>query len=93
MKDPKLRIGLDPKPTNLTQNGGHLDPATTFWIIKHGIAMSAMPAWGRTHDDRSLWALTAFVEKLPTLSAQDYGKMIGQSAESTRKASDAKNAP
>ena len=26
--------------------------AEQFWTIKHGVKLSAMPAWGRTHDDQ-----------------------------------------
>jgi len=87
-KDSELRAGLDPMPPNLTREGGRLRPAKTYWIIKHGIRMTAMPAWGRTHDDRALWALTAFVEKLPTLSAGDYHKLLGQSGGDTEQPAD-----
>ena len=48
------------------------DPAETFWIIKHGIKMTAMPAWGKTHDDRLIWDMVAFVRKLPGLSPAQY---------------------
>jgi hypothetical protein len=36
---PELR-----RKTNLT-------PAEQFWIVKHGVKMTGMPAWGVTHDD------------------------------------------
>ena len=35
--------------------------AEEFWVIKHGIKMSAMPAWGALDDDSSIWAIVAFV--------------------------------
>ncbi|HWA12821.1 MAG TPA: cytochrome c, partial [Burkholderiales bacterium] len=38
--------------------------------------MSGMPAWGRTHDDASIWGLVAFVQVLPELSPEDYRKMV-----------------
>ena len=34
--------------------------------------MSAMPAFGGTHDSATLWNITAFVEQLPRMSAQTY---------------------
>ncbi|HJU38766.1 MAG TPA: nuclear transport factor 2 family protein, partial [Tahibacter sp.] len=40
--------------------------------IKHGIKASGMPAWGPTHDDARIWAMVAFLEKLPTLSQDEY---------------------
>lgn len=71
--DTEIRMGLYPKPPNLTQHR-HGSPAETFWIIKHGIKMSGMPAWGATHDDEAIWGIVAFVEKLPEMSAQEYQK-------------------
>lgn len=44
-----------------------------FWIIKNGVRMTAMPAFGPTHSDQKIWAITAFVSHtLPDLSAQDF---------------------
>ena len=51
----EMREGLYPQPPNLTERID-ASPAEKFWIVKHGIKMSAMPAWGKTHDDRSIWA-------------------------------------
>lgn len=81
-QDTEIRRGLYPQPPNLAQPGaqaGGNDPADRrksaarqFWIIKHGIKMTAMPAWGTTHDDASIWALVAFLQKLPGLSPEEY---------------------
>jgi hypothetical protein len=43
-----------------------------FWTIKHGIKMSAIPAWGKSHDDEAIWNMVAFVRKAPGMSAPDY---------------------
>src|SRR3954471_2840462 len=75
-KDSELRHGLYPKPPNLTQPI-KATAGEAFWVIKHGIKMSGMPAWGATHDDQSLWALVAFVQKLPGLSAAQYHALTG----------------
>lgn len=48
------------------------NPAETFWIIKHGVKMSAMPAWGATHDDRRMWAMVVFLQQLPRLTPAQY---------------------
>ena len=50
-------------------------PAELFWIVKHGIKMTGMPAWG-DHSDDELWATVAFVEKLPGMSEQDYARRV-----------------
>ncbi|WP_323844305.1 cytochrome c [Microbulbifer magnicolonia] len=63
-------LGLYPTPPNLTDKAG--DPRRQFWVIKHGIKASGMPAWGPTHDDQRIWAMVAFLQKLPELTPQQY---------------------
>lgn len=74
----ELRVGLYPEPPDLSA-GTSLRPAEAFWVIKHGIKMSAMPAWGGTHDDATIWAIVAFVQQLPTLDANAYAALTRQS--------------
>jgi mono/diheme cytochrome c family protein len=69
--DSEIRAGLYPKPPDLTKHL-HASPAEAFWVIKHGIKMSGMPAWGLTHDDSAIWGLVAFLQKLPELTAAQY---------------------
>src|SRR3546814_19847339 len=46
--------------------------AEQCWSIKHRYKMTAMPGWGKTHDDRLIWDMVAFIRQLPSLSpAQD----------------------
>lgn len=72
MEESEIRPGLNPKPPNLSLEGADRLPAETFWIIKHGLKMTGMPAWGLTHDDRVIWAMTAFVQRLPSLTPAQY---------------------
>jgi mono/diheme cytochrome c family protein len=71
----EIREGLYPQPPNLTEKTD-LGVAETFWVVKHGIKMSAMPAWGKTHDDRSIWAIVAFLQKLPEFSPDQYRALV-----------------
>jgi len=66
-----VRAGLNPKPPLLAKIED-LPPGIVFWAVKHGIKTTGMPAWGPTHTDEEIWALVAFVEKLPGLSPEDY---------------------
>jgi mono/diheme cytochrome c family protein len=72
--DNEVRQGLYPKPPNLTEQRDR-SPAESFWVIKHGVKMSGMPAWGVTHDDESLWGLVAFLQQLPALDAAGYAAL------------------
>jgi mono/diheme cytochrome c family protein len=74
----ELRQGLYPAPPDFSA-GTSLRPAEAFWVIKHGIKMSAMPAWGSTHDDEAIWAIVAFLQQLPTLDANEYSALTGES--------------
>lgn len=75
MGDTELRQGLYPTPPNLAEHAIH-DPAEAFWVIKHGVKFTGMPAWGETHDDESIWGLVAFLNKLPELSAEEYDVIV-----------------
>ncbi len=46
-----------------------------FWVIKNGLKMTAMPAWGRSHDDKTIWAMAIFVDKLKGMTAEQYDKL------------------
>src|SRR3954454_3029364 len=82
-KESELRDGLYPQPPDLTQRV-KATPAEMFWVIKHGIKMSAMPAWGVTHDDARIWDMVAFIKKLPDLTPAQYQALVGASDESER---------
>ena len=73
--DTSFPDALYPHPPRLTEKSD-LTPAQQFWIIKHGIKLSAMPAWGGIHDDRSLWNIVAFLQRLPELSRDQYQAML-----------------
>jgi mono/diheme cytochrome c family protein len=74
-KESELRQGLYPKPPDLTKPID-ASAAEMYWVIKHGIKMSAMPAWGRTHSDARIWAMVAFIKQLPTLNPEQYLELI-----------------
>ena len=75
MYDSEIRPGLYPQPPILAKRRPR-EPAQDFWIIKHGIKMSGMPAWGATHDDDAIWGMVAFLQKLPELSPDAYQQLV-----------------
>ncbi|HEY2780919.1 MAG TPA: cytochrome c [Steroidobacteraceae bacterium] len=74
MAKSELRTGLYPHPPNLGQEEMQ-ESRRAFWIIKHGIKMSAMPAWAKTLDDDAIWDVVAFVRKMPGMSPEDYRQL------------------
>jgi mono/diheme cytochrome c family protein len=67
--------GLYPQPPDLAKAARLYSPAELFWIVKHGIKMTGMPAWS-DHSDEKLWATVAFLKKLPGMSEQDYARLV-----------------
>jgi len=75
-------LGLYPVPPNLSLSGGdhghenHIESKYVqqrqFWIIKHGIKASGMPAWAPAHDDERIWNMVAFLKRLPQLTIEQY---------------------
>lgn len=78
MKNTEIRAGLYPEPPNFSEDKHvNFNSAQQFWVIKHGIKMTSMPAWGVTHDDESIWGLVAFMKKLPGMSPAEYAVLTG----------------
>jgi mono/diheme cytochrome c family protein len=75
-----LRPGLYPHPPDLAQ-GEVVNARRAFWIIKHGIKMSAMPAWGKSLDDATIWDIVAFVRKLPAMTPEQYRRLAPRGPE------------
>ena len=71
----EIREGLDPQPPVLAKLAPHSSPARLFWVIKNGVKMTGMPAWGGSHSDQMIWAMVAFLERLPTLTPEQYQAM------------------
>ena len=75
MKRTEISRGLYPRAPEL-RHKTDLTPAEQFWIVKHGVKMTGMPAWGVTHDDDLLWDVVAFLRKLPELTPEQYEALV-----------------
>ena len=80
MEKTEIAQGLYPAAPELA-DGTDLSPGEAFWIIKHGIKMTGMAAWGRTHNDTLIWDMVAFLQKLPTLSPDAYKALVKSAPE------------
>lgn len=76
VKPSPVGMGLNPGPPDLVDAGKAMPPPEIYWIVKNGIKMSGMPAFGPAtgpgHSEDDLWALVAFVRALPRLSPEAY---------------------
>ena len=81
MKRTEISRGLYPRAPEL-RRGSRPTPAEDFWVVKHGIKATGMPAWGVTHSDEILWDVVAFLRKLPELTPDQY-QALARSAPKT----------
>ena len=75
MKKTEVSRGLYPRAPEL-RRGSDLTPAEEFWVVKHGVKLTGMPAWGVTHSDELLWDIVAFLRKLPELTPEQYQTLV-----------------
>jgi len=81
-------LGLYPRPPDLTRAadehaGNSTQARRQFWIVKHGIKASGMPAWGATHDDERIWNMVAFLQRLPELTPLQYQILTARGDDNT----------
>ena len=70
--------GMRPRPPDLAHSAREWDSASLFWIVKNGINMTGMPAFGPTHDDPTIWTIVAFVKQLPATDTAAYQRLEQQ---------------
>jgi len=75
----ELSQALYPAPPNLAKVGIDDSPAAAFWVIKHGIKATGMPAWGKSMGDPYIWGMVAFLNQLPKMDAQQYQALVASS--------------
>jgi mono/diheme cytochrome c family protein len=50
-----------PPAPNLALNGTTFKEGEIFWIVKHGIRNTAMPAWGNLLSDKEIWSVVSVI--------------------------------
>ena len=76
VKRSPIGSGLNPEPPDLVEAAQELSPSETFWVIKNGIKMTGMPAFGPKLQDERLWDIVAFVDQFPKITPEQYKKML-----------------
>jgi len=63
---------MTPEPPYLPPRVEHWTPQELFWIVKHGVKFTAMPAWPAQQRDDEVWAMVAFLRAIPGMSPKRY---------------------
>lgn len=69
---PQLVQKMAPQPPYLPGKVRDLSSEELFWVVKHGIKYTAMPAWVAQGRDDEVWAMVAFLQRLPGLDARQF---------------------
>ena len=72
---PPIARRMVPPPRALNVHAPDWRPRELFYIVKHGMKFSGMPAWYALQRDDEVWAMVAFLRTLPTLDAQEYQRL------------------
>lgn len=62
----------EPHPPPLYRTADDWKPNELFWIIKNGIKMSAMPAFGMRSSDDEIWSIVAFLKYFPKMPIDQF---------------------
>jgi mono/diheme cytochrome c family protein len=64
-----LQNQFNPPAPQLINRVPHDPPAWLFWVTKHGVRMTGMPAWTGLLADDDMWKIVAFIKASGTLPA------------------------
>lgn len=71
-----LAYGMTPAPVNLMPTARHWKPQEVFWVVKHGIKMTGMPAWEYQMSDDEIWSTVAFVMAMSSMAPVEYAALV-----------------
>lgn len=77
---PPITGAATPHPPHLPDRIGAYDDAELFWIVRHGVKFTGMPAWPADGRDDEVWGVVAFLRVLPELDAEGYRELVATDA-------------
>ena len=96
LPQPVIAGHMTPHPPHLPPEIPKWKARELFYIVKHGVKFTGMPAWPAQQRDDEVWAVVAFLLTLPNLTAEEYQKLarsLQATAATIEDLSEAKNAP
>lgn len=75
LRSPRIAAAMLPRPPYLPDVVEKRSPAQLFYIVKHGIKFTGMPAWPALSRDDEVWSVVAFLRELRRLDAREYQRL------------------
>jgi cytochrome c553 len=76
LPQPRIPQHMTPHPPYLPPRISTWQPDELFYIVKHGVKFTGMPAWPSQQRDDEVWAMVAFLLILPDLSTEAYRRLV-----------------
>ena len=76
LQSPRVAQAMLPRPPYLPHTIPGWESNELFYIVKHGIKFTGMPAWPSHQRDDEVWAMVAFLRKFPELDAEAYDNLV-----------------
>jgi cytochrome c553 len=76
LQRPRIARAMTPHPPYLPPMIGEWEPRELFYIVRHGVKFTGMPGWPTEGREDEVWAMVAFLLKLPALSADEYDRLV-----------------
>ena len=73
---PPVAEAMTPRPPQLNPRIARWQPEELFSIVKHGIKFTGMPAWPAQQRDDEVWAMVAFLRRMPQLDSGAYRRLV-----------------
>lgn len=80
LRNPRVAQAMTPRPPYLPPVISEWEPEELFYLVKHGVKLTGMPAWPSQQRDDEVWAMVAFLRKYPGLSAEEYKRLVSGDA-------------
>jgi cytochrome c553 len=91
LRHPWVAQHMTPNPPYLPPEVSEWEPEELFYIVKHGVKFTGMPAWPSEHRDDEVWAIVAFLRTLPNLDAEQYHRLVNGEAAAAAEAAPIQN--
>ena len=73
-------LSMQPAPGPLVDADTNWKTRELYWITRHGVKMSGMPAWEYHLDEDELWDVVAFVSAMPGMTQDDFRRLTERQA-------------
>lgn len=77
---------MQPLPGPLVDAARRWSPKEMYWLTRHGIRMSGMPAWEHRLGEEELWSTVAFLQRMPDIDVAAFQAITLQEVEGARRA-------